>query len=141
MTFSKKSEVFQKNSEKIWKKSEFFIEKHGETFVSIGEVSKFAGVIERASRLRLQCLGYGVIGNTADSGPAFPGSSPGTPTTFIIYKLKCGNETRLIAAFFGIYSQFSPCRTTHHPAIRKHCPTMEFVNSSTQIQLTQQFTL
>ena len=28
-------------------------------------------------------LGYGVIGNTADSGPAFPGSSPGTPTEFI----------------------------------------------------------
>lgn len=26
------------------------------------------------------CLGYGVIGNTTDSGPVFPGSSPGTPT-------------------------------------------------------------
>ena len=25
-------------------------------------------------------LGYGVIGNTTDSGPVFPGSSPGTPT-------------------------------------------------------------
>ena len=27
-------------------------------------------------------LGYGVIGNTTDSGPVFPGSSPGTPTEF-----------------------------------------------------------
>ena len=101
----------------FWTKSEFFIEKFRETFVSLGEVSKFAGVIERASRLRLQCLGYGVIGNTADSGPAFPGSSPGTPTTFIIFQLKCGNETRLIAAFLGIYSQCSPCRTTTVPRL------------------------
>ena len=62
-----------------------FLKNLREIFVSIGEVSKFAGVIERASRLRLQCLGYGVIGNTADSGPAFPGSSPGTPT--FIHKL------------------------------------------------------
>ena len=27
-----------------------------------------------------ESLGYGVIGNTTDSGPVFPGSSPGTPT-------------------------------------------------------------
>ena len=28
----------------------------------------------------VKALGYGVIGNTTDSGPVFPGSSPGTPT-------------------------------------------------------------
>ena len=49
-------------------------------------------------------LGYGVIGNTTDSGPVFPGSSPGTPTKkmrrltfekrlphFLLYKCTSGN--------------------------------------------------
>ena len=40
---------------------------------------KFAPVIERESWYK-ESLGYGVIGNTTDSGPVFPGSSPGTPT-------------------------------------------------------------
>src|SRR5690606_18300447 len=33
----------------------------------------------RADRLRSEPLGYGVIGNTADSGSVVLGSSPGTP--------------------------------------------------------------
>ena len=116
-----------------------FLKNLREIFVSIGEVSKFAGVIERASRLRLQCLGYGVIGNTADSGPAFPGSSPGTPTIFHIFQLKCGNETRLIVAFCGISSRFFPIRTTPPPTICSHRPTSGLVqqfNTHTNTALT-----
>ena len=32
------------------------------------------------SNLAERKLGYGVIGNTTDSGPVIPGSSPGIPT-------------------------------------------------------------
>ena len=39
----------------------------------------FAPVFERVSRLHPK-FGVWCNGNTADSGPAFPGSSPGTPT-------------------------------------------------------------
>ena len=42
----------------------------------------FAAVIERASGMPqiIQAIGVWCNGNTTDSGPVFPGSSPGTPT-------------------------------------------------------------
>ena len=37
-------------------------------------------VIKKSSTFALEMIGLWCNGNTADSGPAFPGSSPGSPT-------------------------------------------------------------
>ena len=49
------------------------------SFGSSGKSSTFASAIEKRVLLR-HGIGVWCNGNTADSGPAFPGSSPGTPT-------------------------------------------------------------
>ena len=54
----------------------FFYKKVPKNFASSRKSRTFA------PHLKLVCAFFGVWcnGNTADSGPAFPGSSPGTPT-------------------------------------------------------------
>ena len=49
-------------------------------------------------------IGVWCNGNTADSGPAFPGSSPGTPTKRIAKLLKINN----LAVFFFSFPVFFP---------------------------------
>ena len=65
------------------------------------------------SKSREACqLGYGVIGNTGDSGSSILGSSPGTPA----------NSSRKSRAFFVTYLQFT---YLHFGVIgQKVCKTM-----------------
>ena len=65
----------QNKSEKI---AVFYIFS-GKNFGSSGKSSTFAPAIEKWVLLQ-KGIGVWCNGNTADSGPAFPGSSPGTPT-------------------------------------------------------------
>ncbi len=58
--------------------------KNPKPFVSFRKSTTFASQFERGAlfpTLLKEKLGYGVIGNTTDSGPVIPGSSPGIPTT------------------------------------------------------------
>ena len=57
----------------------FFYKKVPKNFGSSGICSTFAPAIRNKSVLKTK-FGVWCNGNTADSGPAFPGSSPGTPT-------------------------------------------------------------
>ena len=62
----------------------FFLEKKSaKPFVSFQKSATFASHFRKRGtfpRLAERKLGYGVIGNTTDSGPVIPGSSPGIPT-------------------------------------------------------------
>ena len=63
----------------------FFLKKKSpKHFVSFQKSTTFASHFRKRgtfSRIAERKLGYGVIGNTTDSGPVIPGSSPGIPTT------------------------------------------------------------
>ena len=55
----------------------FFYKKVPKNFVSFKKSCTFAPAFQKCTA----SFGVWCNGNTADSGPAFPGSSPGTPTT------------------------------------------------------------
>ena len=63
----------------------FFLRKKSQKpFVSFQKSTTFASQFRRGGAfldIAGRKLGYGVIGNTTDSGPVIPGSSPGIPTT------------------------------------------------------------
>lgn len=73
-----------------------------DNFVSSTKTSNFAAAKggERAPCLAPVQLGYGVIGNTTDSGPVILGSSPDIPTmetstvklAFFIIQVPCSNK-------------------------------------------------
>ena len=58
----------------------FFKKKLLKELGSSKESNTFAPQFGRRAEIS-QLLGYGVIGNTTDSGPVILGSSPGIPTT------------------------------------------------------------
>lgn len=61
----------------------FCEKKTSKLFVGFKKSSTFASQLrKRGSQPQFAeiKLGYGVIGNTTDSGPVIPGSSPGIPT-------------------------------------------------------------
>ena len=66
----------------------------------------FAAVIERASGMPqiIQAIGVWCNGNTTDSGPVFPGSSPGTPTK------AAASFNRSLPRFFLLPLAAMPCR-------------------------------
>ena len=51
---------------------------------NILEVDRKDVTLHRNSEINLSNTGIWCNGNTADSGPAFPGSSPGSPTSFLV---------------------------------------------------------
>ena len=57
----------------------FFYKKMPKNFASFRKSCTFAPAKRNKSVLKAK-FGVWCNGNTADSGPAFPGSSPGTPT-------------------------------------------------------------
>ena len=57
----------------------FFYKKVPKNFASFEKSTTFAPAIQNKRVLKTK-FGVWCNGNTADSGPAFPGSSPGTPT-------------------------------------------------------------
>ncbi len=84
-----------------------FYKKSTKSFGSSKKYRTFAPAI----RIRLSgCKDFGVWcnGNTADSGPAFPGSSPGTPTEEIAKLLKI--ERLAIFRFHKIRRTILFCR-------------------------------
>ena len=58
---------------------ENFYKKVGKKFASSQKSRTFASAKRECFRMQYG-IGVWCNGNTADSGPAFPGSSPGTPT-------------------------------------------------------------
>ena len=62
----------------------FFLRKKSpKPFVSFKKSATFASQFRKGGTfpdIAERKLGYGVIGNTTDSGPVIPGSSPGIPT-------------------------------------------------------------
>lgn len=63
----------------------FFLRKKSpKPFVSFKKSTTFASQFRKGGAfpdIAERKLGYGVIGNTTDSGPVIPGSSPGIPTS------------------------------------------------------------
>ena len=63
----------------------FFLRKKSpKPFVSFKKSTTFASQFRKGGTfpdIAERKLGYGVIGNTTDSGPVIPGSSPGIPTS------------------------------------------------------------
>lgn len=57
----------------------YFYKKQTKSLADITKNRTFAPVFKE-SILKIHPIGVWCNGNTADSGPAFPGSSPGTPT-------------------------------------------------------------
>ncbi len=55
------------------------MKKVGKIFGGFG-ISPYLCTRNQATTRLQQCIGIWCNGNTADSGPAFPGSSPGIPT-------------------------------------------------------------
>ncbi len=71
--------------------------KKSTTFASqFREGGTFPDIVERK-------LGYGVIGNTTDSGPVIPGSSPGIPTS----------RKRAFETFKSLFL-YSPAKKIHY---------------------------
>ncbi len=66
----------------------YFYKKQTKSLADITKNRTFAPVFKE-NILKIHPIGVWCNGNTADSGPAFPGSSPGTPTktTFQCYKI------------------------------------------------------
>ncbi len=109
----------------------------------LGEFKKvctFAVVFERASRTSF-LIGVWCNGNTADSGPAFPGSSPGTPTPEATMNYRClfsisvlfkHHHTNIHYEFRNLVGRrnglfhFWPFRRIGRGGFRKSCRTIVF---------------
>ena len=70
--------IILKKRQKV-EKIAFFYKKVPKNFASFEKSTTFAPAIRNKRVLKTK-FGVWCNGNTADSGPAFPGSSPGTPT-------------------------------------------------------------
>ena len=70
--------IILKKRQKV-EKIAFFYKKVPKNFASFRKSCTFAPAKRNKSVLKAK-FGVWCNGNTADSGPAFPGSSPGTPT-------------------------------------------------------------
>ena len=70
--------IILKKRQKV-EKNAFFYKKVPKNFASFEKSTTFAPAIRNKRVLKTK-FGVWCNGNTADSGPAFPGSSPGTPT-------------------------------------------------------------
>ena len=73
---------------KCYVQKKYFYKKQTKNLADITKTRTFAPVFKEGI-LKIHPIGVWCNGNTADSGPAFPGSSPGTPTktTFQCYKI------------------------------------------------------
>ena len=70
-----------------------------ESFVSSEKVTTFAA----QKGLVPSFIGLWCNGNTADSGPAFPGSSPGSPTPYIAKSLTFNNLAIFLSRFSRVF--------------------------------------
>ena len=70
--------IILKKRQKV-EKIAFFYKKVSKNFANSEKSTTFAPAIRNKRVLKTK-FGVWCNGNTADSGPAFPGSSPGTPT-------------------------------------------------------------